>query len=295
MRIVLFGLTGFGNAALRGCHGAAEVVACFTRQEAGPFPYYPERPLAAEARAAGIPVVETAPEETPGAAGGLRALAPDLVLVATYHRRIPAAWLAGVPGGGINLHPSLLPAYRGPTPTAWCLANGETETGLTAHVLTEQFDEGPILLQRRVPIAREDTDGTLRRRLAGVAEAVARELVRRLGWGEPLTGVPQAAEGASRQPKRTARDAEIGFDQPGAAVYNRIRASLPVPGPTALLGGRPIRILGAALRPAAGSALPGDVLEAGPGWLDVRTRDGAIRLRVAEEAPADAGAPRATG
>jgi len=91
----------------------------------------------------------------------LRPFEPDLVLCTGFPWRIPAAALAVPTLGWVNGHPSLLPEYRGPTPMAWAVRNGETEIGLTYHRMDEDFDTGAILAQGSVPLGDEDTLSSL--------------------------------------------------------------------------------------------------------------------------------------
>ncbi len=256
-------------------------MAVLTRRETGPFPYYPERNLAAEACEAGIPIFENPRMEEATAHPALRNERPDLLLVASFHQKLSAGWIDVATWGAINIHPSLLPAYRGATPTVWCLIHGEPETGVTAHRLSDEVDGGPIILQRRVPIAWEDTDGSLRWKLARVAERLVQELVERLRRGERLPAVPQDETRQSRFPKRTMADANVRFDQATAAVYNRIRANLPYPGPYAWLRDRQIRILAAEPVPSrAGPEAPGTVLRVTGDVVEIGTLDGAVRVWV---------------
>lgn len=87
----------------------------------------------------------------------VRNFAPTLILSLHYRKLIPAEMLAMAPAGGINLHPSLLPAYRGTNSVQWVLINGETETGFTFHHMDASFDNGTILVQEAVPITETDT------------------------------------------------------------------------------------------------------------------------------------------
>lgn len=297
MRVLVLGLTGFGNAALRGLRTAGmELLGVLTRREPGTFPYYPERNLAEEAREYGLAVhddVRLAAVTPAELCGGIR---PDLMMVASFDQRIPPAWIGWPQVSAVNLHPSLLPAYRGATPTAWCLIRGERETGVTVHHLTDEVDAGPIILQRRLPIAWDDTDGRLRQKLAREAELLVRDLIGLLQRGERLPAIPQNEAHQSRFPKRSARDAWVHFDHGTTEVYNRIRANLPYPGPLGLLGTRRIPIRAAVpLPPPPGEAAPGTVLRETGDVLDIRTRDGAIRVWVSGLSPLEEGGDASLG
>ena len=139
-KAVLFGLSGFGNTALRALRAAGyDVGLVLTRKEPGPFPYYEEQRLADEARAAGVEVVEDPDLGDKALKARIDAYAPDLLLAATFTSAVPHRFL-GVEGRTcLGLHPSLLPAYRGATPTTWMLIHQEPQhAGVTLHHLTSK-------------------------------------------------------------------------------------------------------------------------------------------------------------
>lgn len=184
MRVVLFGLTGQGNETLAGLLWAGcQVEAVFTRREAGPYPYYKETQLDELAARHEIKVFYDLADFH---------YDPDLILVSTYHLKIPDAILRRA-RVAINLHPSLLPKYRGPTPIAWAMRNKETKTGVTAHRITSEIDWGPVYSQVAVPILKTDSEGDLRSRLATVGRLMAMDLVRRIET-ETLESTPMPGE-----------------------------------------------------------------------------------------------------
>jgi methionyl-tRNA formyltransferase len=173
MRIAVFSLTGFANEilpALASIDMAPDIFV--TRAEPGPFPHYDCENAMALAARLGIPSSDSAASED-------LARGADLLLVATYHRKIPARIYATC-RHSINLHPSLLPKYPGRDPYAAVLENGESETGLTAHQLTDVMDAGAVYGQWTLPIPPGETNGALRKRLAELAAKATIELVRRI-------------------------------------------------------------------------------------------------------------------
>src|SRR3989344_3429937 len=92
-------------------------------------------------------------------------LKPDLLVVADYAQKIPAQLIAKIPAGGLNVHPSLLPAYRGPAPVPWVIINGETETGVSVVTLADEFDQGIVVAQEKEEIQPTDTTHSLLTRL----------------------------------------------------------------------------------------------------------------------------------
>lgn len=150
MRILLFALTGFGNKVLDALlEESCDIEAVFTQKEQGPFPYYPERNLSGYARERKIKVYEEF--DWGEVKKVIKNVSPDLLFVATFHKIIPKEIIFLVPLC-VNIHPSLLPKYRGPTPVEWALFKGEKEAGVTAHLLTEKVDEGDILIQKKILI-----------------------------------------------------------------------------------------------------------------------------------------------
>ncbi len=188
MKVVLFALTGFGNGVLdvlleSGC----QVGAVFTRVEKGSFPYYREKNIFRYAKERGVPVY--AEINWTDIYRIINGISPDLLLVATYYRIIPQQIITMTPLA-VNLHPSLLPKYRGATPCFWALFNKEKETGVTAHFLTEKPDAGDMLIQRKLAIRADEDERSLRKRLSQLSADVARELIWQIREDQ-LSPVPQ--------------------------------------------------------------------------------------------------------
>lgn len=164
-------------------------------------------------------------------------LAPDAIIVVAYGRIIPP-WMLTLPRhGNLNLHASLLPKYRGAAPIQWAVANGETETGVTAMRIDEGLDTGDILLQQRVPISRQQTS----MELFPILAAVGAELMVRT-----LTGLEQGTLRATRQdPSRATlapilqrEDGRIDWQRTSRQIYDRWRGFQPWPGAFTLFRGK---------------------------------------------------------
>ena len=178
MKVLLFALTGFGNNVLDSLLSeSCEVVSIFTRHEKCPFPYYPEKNLTRYAKKKKIPVYENFEWEQVKSV--IKKTSPNLLLVSTFHKIIPEEIISSVPYC-INLHPSLLPKYRGSTPIAWAIHNKEKESGITAHFLTKEMDAGDILIQKKIPIDKKSAEGDLRKKLAMLAAEVSKQLIRQI-------------------------------------------------------------------------------------------------------------------
>lgn len=161
MKINLFALTGFGNIALKTLlqNKDVEILKLYTRKENDNFPYYEEKQLDNLARQNNIDVKyitnndEWVIDEN-----------ADLNLVVTFHRVFKRVHMNKAKKN-INIHPSLLPSYKGPTPTNWMIYNREKECGISAHYITEEVDSGEIIYQERYPQEARD-DSSLRKNLA---------------------------------------------------------------------------------------------------------------------------------
>ena len=233
----------------------------------------PEVKRLAEAR--GLPVLQ--PDRLRDAAfhGTLRALAPDLVVVAAYGKILPRAVLDLPPRGCINVHASLLPRHRGAAPIAWSILTGDAVTGVTIMAMSEEMDAGDILLQRETPIAPDDTAGTLGERLARLGAAAVGEAIDGLKAGT-LRPVPQPAAGITFAPRIEREQCRLDWHRPAVELERQVRALAPSPSAFTTLEGKLLKVHRAAL--AAGAARPGEVLAAGADGLVVAAGTGALRL-----------------
>ena len=291
MKVVLFGLTGFGNSALRALRRAGcSIPLVVTRKEPGEFPYYEETRLDREAARLGIPVRAVTTINSLEFFDELRPLHPDVILVSTFHLRVPHRIIKLGQKAAINIHPSNLPAYRGATPITWTLLNGEKQTGVTAHHLAVKMDTGSIIMQKRIPVDRDDTDGTVRKKLSLLSEELIEELIRRLHAGEELPAIEQDKGKITYFPPRTRRDGQINFDEPSEQVFNRIRSVLPYPGAFTEAGEQKVEIREARRVPGSSRELrPGLIVGQELGWTRVKTKDGLIDLRLDPTLQSDSG------
>ena len=161
--------------------------------------------------------------------GELRALMPDLIVVAAYGQILPPAALALPRHGCVNVHTSLLPKYRGAAPIQWAIANGDTETGVTIMKMDAGLDTGPVLSMRRVPILATDDAETLHDRLAQLGAELLAQTLPNFVAGK-IQPRPQPAEGVSHAPKIKKEDGRIDWTRPAMTIWNRLRAFTPWPG-----------------------------------------------------------------
>ncbi len=216
----------------------------------------------------GLPVFQPVNFKSREAIDELRALKPDILLVAAYGLILPQAVLDAARLMPMNVHASLLPKYRGAAPIQRAIMDGEIMTGITIMRMEAALDSGPILLQKALVIGRFETAGILHDQLADMGGRMLAEAVERLPLGK-LPVIPQDNDKATYAQKIDKKDAEIRWDRPAEEVHNQIRAMSPKPG--AYFHWRPapekepLRIQVAAGKPgeplgASDSVKPGDIL-----------------------------------
>jgi methionyl-tRNA formyltransferase len=152
----------------------------------------------------------------------LKAVQPDLLLTFFFPWRVPAEALAVPTQGAINVHPSLLPRYRGPNPLGWTLRNGDPEVGLTFHRMEPQFDTGPILAQGSQPISDEESVDAIATKVMDMSLELLPQALSRVAWGD--VGEPQSEAEASQAGHFEDAYREINWSEPARAVHRRVRA-----------------------------------------------------------------------
>ena len=177
----------------------------------------------------GIPVMQPRRLRAPEAFEQLRAWQPDLIVVAAYGQILRPNVLQLPLYGCINVHASLLPRWRGASPIQHAILHGDAETGITIMLMDEGMDTGPILAQEALPIAPDDTAGTLSPKLSALGALLLLETIP--GY---LTGAtqpqPQPEEGVTYAPLLKKEDGRLNFTEPAAALARRVRAFNPWPG-----------------------------------------------------------------
>ena len=153
-----------------------------------------------------------------GPAGGVAA---DLLVVCDYGQILAPKTLAAARCGGVNLHASLLPKYRGAAPIQWAIYHGETETGVTVIHMTPQLDAGPCVAQLRVAILPEETAGQLEPRLADAGAELIRRVVDDFQLGR-IAPLPQDPALASKAPRLKKTDGLVDWNRPAEAIRNQI-------------------------------------------------------------------------
>lgn len=244
-------------------------------------------------RAAPLPILEPLDANSAEFIAILRELQPDLLVVCDYGQILSGECLGTAPLGGINLHGSLLPKYRGAAPIHWAIYKGETITGVSVIHMTGQLDGGPVLTRASLAIDPEDTTESIEPRLAelGVAPVLeAIEMLRHWDRSSQL-GSRQDPASATRARRLRKEDAALKWKRSAAQLANQVRAFQPWPGTFALLqrpGGEPLRLI--VLRASAlgaevpAAAVPGEVVHVAPSALHIATGSGLLALQLVQPA-----------
>lgn len=234
IRAILFGMTGFGNHALEVMinHPSIKTIAVFTpERQVGSFPYYECEKLQDAVLRNKISLFEGLNLKDEKTYDLIKKFSPHIIIVSSFNQIIPKPIISIPNLGVINIHPSLLPKYRGATPTVWALLNGEKETGITIHFIeNEQIDCGQIILQTKLKIESNDTDGSIRRKLAKLSEKALINAIHLILSEDREIFQKQDESEATYYPKRTLKDAEINLDSSFKDIVRKIRAMTPYPG-----------------------------------------------------------------
>jgi methionyl-tRNA formyltransferase len=222
--------------------------------------------VAERGRQAGIEVLQPRRLSDPAFLARLREIAPDCCPVVAYGNLIPDAALAIPRLGWVNLHFSVLPAWRGAAPVQHAILHGDEITGATTFRLVSELDAGPVFGVVTEPVGPDDTAGDLLGRLGAAGAQLLVATLDGIESGE-LEARPQRADDVSHAPKLNRSDARVNWKQPGQAVNRLIRACTPAPGAWTTLGGAVVK-LGPVRRPATHDDFAWPDL--GPGEVTVR-------------------------
>jgi methionyl-tRNA formyltransferase len=301
MRIVMMGTGSFAEptfaALLEGPH---EVVGLFTQ---------PDRPAGKErgstrqphhgmkdrALQRGIPVLQPESINTPDGVASLQSLRPDLLVVAAYGQILSNDVLASATHGGINVHASLLPKYRGAAPINWAIYHGEKQSGVTIIRMSIALDAGDILAQEATEVRPDETAGELELRLAPLGARLATTVVERIAANETIPGAKQDRSLVTKAPKLTKEHGLIDWSRTAEQVHNQVRAMQPWPTAYSFLhrtGQPPVRLIIMRTRVAASAGLqPGVVrtdstlkqlfVECGEGVVEITELQPAGKRRMA--------------
>jgi methionyl-tRNA formyltransferase len=232
MNILYFGSGAFGIDALKAIVNSPHRIAGVVSQPdrpAGRGKHLEPTPVTAWASAQGFTILCPPDVNTPESIAQIAAFKADCFVVIAFGQKLSDALLALAPYGGINLHSSLLPKYRGAAPINWTLINNDAQTGVTVLRITNVMDGGEILESASTPIGPAETAGELHDRLAALGAPLVVRTLDAMAGGT-AHGIPQDVSQRSAAPKLSRAMAWVDFSQDAAAVSARIRGLSPWPG-----------------------------------------------------------------
>jgi methionyl-tRNA formyltransferase len=280
MRTAFLGTGAFARLPLRELAEKHDVALVVTQ---------PDRPTGRHAELTPPPVKSLALElglhveqperiNTPEGLEPILAAKPDVIVVVAYGQLLRSGLLDAAPLGAINVHASLLPAYRGAAPVQWAVIRGETTTGITTFRIDLGMDTGPILLQRSLAIGEDETAGELEERLSSLGAKTLLDTLGGLADGS-LVARAQPSAGVSLAPKLSRDDGRIDWSTTADRVHALVRGTNPWPSAWATLDGERIKILRSAQTGIGSGPLePGEIGPRETGQLFVGCADRLIEL-----------------
>jgi methionyl-tRNA formyltransferase len=277
LRLAFMGTPDFAVAALRALWAAGHDIAAVYSQPpraAGRGQQPRPSPVAAFAGERGLAARTPTSLKDAQEQAAFAALNLDAAVVVAYGLLLPRPILQAPRLGCLNIHASLLPRWRGAAPIQRALMAGDAETGITIMQMDEGLDTGPMLLQERVPIAPDETGGSLHDKLAALGARLILAAFDGLAAAS-LTPRPQPAEGATYAAKLTRADERLDWRRPAIDLERQVRALAPRPGAWFAAGDERIKVLAAEIVEGRANAEPGLLLD---DRLTVACGTGALRL-----------------
>ncbi len=275
MKIVFFGTSEFAVPALQALHGAGFDLTVLTMPDkpSGRKKILTPPPVKVAAEKLGLTILQPPKLKDDVFFEEFKLLEPDFCVVAAYGKIIGDRYISAPKNGFLNIHPSLLPKYRGPTPIQAALLNGDNETGITIMQIDAEMDHGPILLQKKFSIESDETFLQLHNRLAMEGAKLLLEAINNF---EALKPQEQDHSQATFVTIPTREEARINWSRPAKEIYNQIRALNPEPDTWTTWQDKVLNIRSARLS-ASTSNGPGVVCKE-EGHIIVGTATGSIEL-----------------
>jgi methionyl-tRNA formyltransferase len=278
MRLVYMGTPQFAVAPLRALAAAGhDIAGVITRTDkpAGRGRTLSAPPVKRAALELGLAVFQPKRVRDPEFIEVLRKMAPEAIVVAAYGQILPKEILTLPKFGCINIHASLLPAYRGAAPINWAIIRGEHETGNTIMLMDEGMDTGAILMQEGLPIGPEDTAGALTEKLASLGAKLIITALPLLATGKP-TPVAQDGTKATMAPLLKKGDGLIDWNLSAREIHNRVRGLSPWPGAYSYLDGKIVKLIATGVLDGTGE--PGSLYERDKNTLAAGTGSGLLSI-----------------
>ena len=273
MRLIFIGSGAFAIPALEALASSRHEIVRVCSQpprRAGRGNRTTPTPLARRAGELGLDVHCPESVDDPEFALEMSRFGADVGVLVDHGALLPRSVLSAPLHGFLNIHPSLLPRWRGAAPIQRAIMAGDAVTGVCVIQMNERFDQGPVLLRREVPVVDNDTHSTLAPRLAAIGGEMLVEVLSQLGRLEP---VPQGSEDRTRAPKVTKSETRIDWRRPAQEICRQIRGLADTPGAWTSHGKMRLKVFAAKM--VDGEGPPGAVLDS---HLTVACGEGAIRL-----------------
>ncbi|QDH57939.1 methionyl-tRNA formyltransferase [Pandoraea pnomenusa] len=289
LRIVFAGTPEFAQTALAAIDAAGfpvELVLTQPDRPAGRGMKLQASPVKRYAQAHGMPVSQPPslrrngkyPEEAAAAIEQLRALAPDVMVVAAYGLILPQEVLDLPRYGCLNIHGSLLPRWRGAAPIHRAIEAGDAQTGITIMQMDAGLDTGAMLLREVEPIGPDDTTATLHDRMAALGGRMIVDALQRLARDGKLPGEAQPEAGVTYAEKIAKHEAVLDWRKPADVLARQVRAFDPFPGALGTVHDTAVKLWRASAVAAPAGAAPGTVLEVSADAIVIACGNGALRV-----------------
>ncbi len=234
-------------------------------------------PVKAEVLTRGLEVFQPKGLKQSGVMDWLREREPAALVVVAYGGMVPPNVLEMPRYGCLNLHPSLLPKYRGAAPIQWSLINGDAVTGVCTMYLSEGWDDGDVIYRREIPIDARDDGGTLSERLSRIGAELMCQTVRDVANGT-APREPQDESLVTWAPKIEPEHERLDWSKSAEALHASIRGLSPAPGAHTTFGGKRVKVFRSEIVPVSGSVAPGEVYDVTFGTVRVGTGQGGLEL-----------------
>ncbi|MFC1942029.1 methionyl-tRNA formyltransferase [Chloroflexota bacterium] len=249
MRIIFMGTPEFAVPSLEHLIlDKYQIVAVFTQPDrpAGRGRGMVASPVKAAAQQLQLPVLQPDSMKSAEVVTQIASLKPDIIVVVAYGKILPQSILDIPAFGCINIHPSLLPKFRGPSPVVAAILSGDDFTGVSIMLLDSGMDTGPVLIRAAVSISHEDTAGSLTGKLSMIAANLLQEAL--VGWiRHEIVPLPQNEVAATYSAQINKEDGEIDWNLSAEEIWQRVRAFHPWPGCYTMWRGRQLKITEAVL------------------------------------------------
>lgn len=269
MKLLFFGSDGFACPSLKllaKSHHTLLGVVTQPDKPAGRGQKMTACPCAVEAKNLKLKLFQPASLKNEAETKKFLSFEPDVLVVVAYGKFLPIDLIQVVPHQAVNLHPSLLPKYRGAAPMQWAILNGDKKTGVTTTTIAEEMDAGDVYLQCETPLDETENFEALQERLRELGAEFLLKTIDGIETGA-LKPKPQDPSKVVFAPKLTKEDGHLNFKEPAEKLFNKVRALNPWPGTYCYLNGKLLKILESAPVDMASQKGPGTIIETKAGWM----------------------------